>query len=119
METAFQPLTDEQWLHLEPFFPNPPKRSRGKPHAAWRAVLNSILLVLLTKVKWSAIPVTPDYAAKSVSHRWFAIWDKSGFLHEILAKVNGLIQEAKVSFPPRRKRFPKSKLPAAPVAVSA
>lgn len=107
MTTEFQLLTDEQWQNLEPLFPNPPKRGRGKPHASWRAVLNSILMVLLMKVKWSAIPKTADFATKSVSHRWFVLWEKNGLLNQILERVNGHI-----AFPARRMRYPKPALAA-------
>ena len=80
----YEPLTDREWELLESLFPKPVKRGRGKPHTPWRNVVNSILMVLIGRVKWSSIPKTDAFATKSASHRWFAIWDKSGFLEELV-----------------------------------
>lgn len=105
----YEPLTDEQWKHFEPYFPKPVKRGRGKPHTPWRNVVNSILLVLLSKVKWSFIPKKAEFATKSASHRWFVIWDKSGLLSELVEtykKVSS--KEVEIAVPPRRNRQRKN-----------
>ena len=105
----YEPLTDQQWEAFASLFPKPLKRGRGKPHTAWRIVVNSILMVLLRKEKWSAVPKTPEFATKSASHRWFAIWDKSGFLNELLQAYKAACQsDAEMIAPPRRNRLPKS-----------
>jgi transposase len=104
----FESLTDAQWALLEPLFTTPAKRGRGKPHAPWRTVVNSILAVLLTGIKWAALPKSEPFASKSASHRWFVEWDKNGFLAQIL----GLLREASslhstlVFTPQRRVRVP-------------
>lgn len=104
----FQPLTDLEWEKIQHLFPNPIKRSRGKPHAPWRSVVNSILMVLCTKTKWSQIPQDPNFATKSVAHRWFALWDKSGILQETLSLLSNERSCFKeTSTPPRRNRLPK------------
>lgn len=101
----FESLTDTQWALLEPLFVNPIKRGRGKPHASWRAVLNSILFVLLTGTKWAMLPKSPEFASKSAAHRWFLIWDKNGFLEQILQTMRGFATIAStVTFPPKRQR---------------
>ncbi len=105
----FESLTDAQWALLEPLFPAPVKRGRGKPHAPWRSVVNSILAVLLTGIKWAALPKLEVFASKSASHRWFVEWDKNGFLAQIL----GLLRESSslhstlVFKPQRRVRLPR------------
>jgi transposase len=105
----FEPLTDLQWQLIEPLFPKPEKRGRGKPHTPWRAVMNSILLVLVTKTKWGALPQESDFASKSASHRWFVIWKENGFLDTILGKLQELKDLAsEISFPARRMRMPKA-----------
>lgn len=105
----YEPLTDQQWLLLEPLFPRLEKRGRGKPHTPWRGVLNSILFVLTTGSKWSALPKTPDFASKSASHRWFVLWDKNGVIDQILSLLNQFAPEAhEFSFPLRRQRGPKA-----------
>lgn len=102
----FQPLTDLQWQLLEPLFPKPLKRGRGKPHASWRALLNSILFVLLTKSKWCALPKNSEFASKSASHRWFFRWEKSGLLKQILEALQSFSELASaVTFPQRRMRL--------------
>lgn len=104
-----QILTDLQWQVIEPFFPNPVKRGRGKPHTAWRKVINSILYVLCTKSKWESLPKTEEYASKSASHRWFKIWKSDGFLDQVLGKLQELSMLAnELNFPATRTRLPKS-----------
>lgn len=108
--SRFDPLTDLQWQILEPLFPRPAKRTRGKPHTAWRNVVNSILLVLLTGIKWGALPKDSAFATKSAAHRWFAIWDKNGFLNELLNAYKSLTSiAAEIKLPPRRNRMPAAK----------
>lgn len=106
----FTTLTDLQWQLLEPLFPKPLKRSRGKPHTSWRLVINSILFVLLNASKWGALPKDASlYATKSAAHRWFAIWDKNGFLKELLDTYRSMTSLASdINLPPRRNRLSAS-----------
>ncbi len=104
----YQTITDLQWQVLEPLFPTPIKRGRGKPHTAWRMVLNSILFVLSTRSKWEALPKHPEYASKSAAHRWYKIWKGTGFLTDVLTKLQDLsVIENEVNFPATRMRMPK------------
>lgn len=80
----FTPLSDLQWLLLEPHFPNPVKRGRGKPHTPWRNVVNTVLYIRLTNTKWASAPKGPEWASKSAAHRWMKEWEKSGLLNQIL-----------------------------------
>ncbi|PIS02072.1 MAG: transposase [Chlamydiae bacterium CG10_big_fil_rev_8_21_14_0_10_42_34] len=99
----FQMLTDLQWQVLEPFFPKPIKRGRGKPHTAWREVMNSILYVLTTHSKWSSLPRYPGFATKSAAHRWYKAWMANGFLDQVLAKLRDLsVVTGDLKFPPVR-----------------
>ena len=108
MTQEYHPLTDLQWQLLAPLFSKPIKKGRGKPHTPWRSVLNSILAVLHTKAKWSALPKTADFASKSAAHRWFVIWDKDGFLKQILETLTSFSSlQIEVTLPPRRQRMPK------------
>lgn len=108
----YEKLTDLQWQALESLFPKIEKRGRGKPHTPWRSVLNSILFVLRTKTKWEALPKEEGFASKSASHRWFKIWKKNGFLHQILHKLEELsLLEKGIELPPSRNRLPKSFIP--------
>jgi transposase len=101
----FLSLNDVEWAQIEPLFVKPIRRSRGKPHTPWRSVVNSVLLVLTTKIKWGAIPTdTPDFATKSAAHRWFVLWEKNGFLHQMLQKLE---TRNHITLPRRRQRKPK------------
>jgi transposase len=107
--SLFEPLTDLQWQALETLFPVPAKRSRGKPHTPWRAVVNSILFILLTGAKWEALPKSPEYASKSAAHRWYKIWKANGVLDQMLARrheLSGMVSN--LIFPPTRQRLPKA-----------
>jgi transposase len=110
----FEVLTENQWALLEPLFPNPVKRGRGKPHAPWRNIVNSILYILSTGSKWEALPKqheNPLFAPKSVAHRWFLRWEREGFLPELFTRLGASLetQEAIANLP-RRKRTPKEAL---------
>lgn len=105
--TNYEPLTDLQWQLLEPLFPNPVKRSRGKPHTPWRSVVNSIFYILFTGLKWGSLPKDPAFATKSAAHRWFVQWEKNGFLQEIVNTYQSLTQMASdIKLPRRRNRLP-------------
>jgi transposase len=109
---TFTPLNDFQWSQLETLFPSPAKRSRGKPHTPWRYVVNSILLVLFTRLKWGAIPNEPQFATKSAAHRWFVLWEKNGFLNQLLETLGMRTEiKPKVSLPPRRQRKETQSIP--------
>jgi transposase len=101
-------LTDLQWQVIEPLFPTPLKRGRGKPHTAWKKVLNAILYVLASRSKWDALPKTPEFASKSAAHRWYKTWSKNGFLDQILAKLQELSMLAsELKLPATRNRMPR------------
>ncbi len=101
----FESLTDAQWSLVESQFPEPEKRGRGKPHAPWRAVLNSILFILMTGAKWGSLPKMEAFASKSASHRWVLIWNKNGFLEKIIESLKGFssLSATSLIFPPQRR----------------
>jgi transposase len=108
--TNHEPLTDLQWQLLEPLFPNPVKRTRGKPHTPWRSVMNSIFYVLFTGLKWGSLPKDPAYATKSAAHRWFVLWEKSGFLKQIVETYQTMAKMGSdIKLPRRRNRMPAAK----------
>lgn len=106
---SYTGITELQWQMIEPMFPNPIKRSRGKPHTPWRAVMSSILYVLVTGSKWDSLPKSEVFASKSASHRWYKTWKANGFLNEVLGKLNELSGLASaLKFPSTRVRTPKA-----------
>lgn len=106
----YEPLTDLQWQLLEPLFPNPVKRSRGKPHTPWRSVMNSIFYILFTGQKWGSLPKDAAFATKSAAHRWFVLWEKDGFLKEVVNVYQSMSQMGSdIKLPRRRNRLPAAK----------
>jgi transposase len=108
--TNYEPLTDMQWQELAPLFPNPVKRTRGKPHTPWRSVVNSIFYVLFMGLKWGSLPKEPAFATKSAAHRWFVLWEKSGFLKQLVDTYQTVANMGSgVKLPRRRNRLPAAK----------
>lgn len=105
-----EPLTDIQWDKIKHLFPAPVKRGRGKPHTPWRAVVNSILYVLLSKAKWGTWPKTEDFASKSAAHRWFLHWEKEGKLDEILGIIRETNPDCLITQPKRRYHMPEAEI---------
>jgi transposase len=93
----FDGLTDEQWKEVEPLFPKPEKRGRGKPHTPWRKVLNTILYFHLSNTKWCQLPKGPQWASKSAAHRWYKTWLESGFWKLLLNRTTPFFMEEAVS----------------------
>lgn len=102
MMKQFHPLTDLQWQLLEPLFPLPVKRGRGKPHTPWRNVVNTVLFVHFTNSKWANAPTGPEWASKSAAHRWMDIWKKNGLFEQILSSIGSMAQMASEIHPEQR-----------------
>jgi transposase len=70
MQKAF--LSDEQWARLEPLLPK--ERSRGRPWADNRRVLEGILWVLKTGARWRDLP--KEYPSASTCWRRLRQWEE-------------------------------------------
>jgi len=70
MQKAF--LSDEQWAKLEPLLPK--ERSRGRPWADNRRVLEGILWVLKTGARWRDLP--KEYPSASTCWRRLRQWEE-------------------------------------------
>ena len=62
-------VTDEQWVLIGPFLPKLARRTdgRGRPRRENRAVLNGILWILRTGVRWADLP--DRYLSHQTCHR--------------------------------------------------
>ena len=70
-------LTDEQWKHLAPLLPQPPRhRRRGRPWADNRRVLEGILWILKTGSQWRHLPA--GYPSPSTCWRRLRLWEERG-----------------------------------------
>jgi transposase len=70
MQKAF--LSDEQWAKIEPLLPK--VRSRGRPWADNRRVLEGILWVLKTGARWRDLP--GEYPSPSTCWRRLHQWEE-------------------------------------------
>ena len=102
-------VTDAEWASLQPIFPQPEKATRGKPATPCRAIINSLLYVLVGGMKWETIPQEGDldaskrtFATKSVSNRCYRKWSQDGTLDKVVKEL-GIAPES-LSHPPIRKR---------------
>jgi transposase len=73
-------LTDDEWLHIEPFIP-PAKSGGGKRRVNMREVVNGIMYVLSTGCQWRYVP--KDFPSKTTLHRYFDLWNYDGTLERI------------------------------------
>lgn len=104
MSGRFTGISDAGWELLRGLFPTPERRGKGMPHAPFRAVVNSILYVLITGSRWCDIPDTsPVFASKSSAHRWLVRWQEDGTFDRLcngmlaLADLSGQIDWSKAS----------------------
>jgi hypothetical protein len=70
MQKAF--MSDEQWAKLEPLLPK--TKSRGRPWADNRRVLEGILWVLKTGARWRDLP--KEYPSPSTCWRRLRQWEE-------------------------------------------
>ena len=77
MQKAF--LSDEQWAKIEPLLPK--TKSRGRPWADNRRVLEGILWVLKTGARWRDLP--KEYPSPSTCWRRLRQWEE----HEVWLKI--------------------------------
>ena len=122
MQKAF--LSDEQWAKIEPLLPK--VRSRGRPWADNRQVLEGILWVLKTGARWRDLP--KEYPSPSTCWRrlrhweecdvWLKIWRQ--FLSELdqRGKLDWSESFLDGSFAPAKKGASASAKPSAAKARS-
>ncbi len=94
MAGEFTGLTDAEWAVIEPFLPEQPEKpGKGRPHAFFRDILNTILWVLITGARWIDVPKGKGFGARSTSHRWLGIWTNDGIWAELKALLMGQAHE--------------------------
>ncbi len=94
MAGKFTGLTDVEWAVIEPLLPERPKKSRkGRPHAFFRDILNTILWILITGARWIDVPRGKGFGARSTAHRWLGIWTTDETWSKIKALLMGQAHE--------------------------
>lgn len=90
MAGKFTGLTDAQWSVIEPLLPKlPEKPGKGRPHASFRDILNTIRWILITGARWVDVPGGKGFGARSTSHRWLGRWEADGTWANIKALLMG------------------------------
>lgn len=89
MPGRFRGLTDPQWEFIGPLIPDPFIGYVGRPHAPFRAVVNTIVWILITGARWADVPEEEGFASRSTAHRWLGIWSEDGTLDTIKAYLLG------------------------------
>jgi transposase len=122
MQKAY--LSDEQWAKLEPLLPK--VKSRGRPWADNRRVLEGILWVLKTGARWRDLP--KEYPSASTCWRRLRQWEEQDVWLKIWRQFLGeLDQRGKLdwsesfldgSFAPAKKGASASAKPSAAKARS-
>ena len=94
MAGRFAGLSDLEWqLFADIFPPEPTPCGRGMPHTPFRAVVNTLLYVLITGCRWCDVPGGPPWASKSTAHRWLQRWQADGTLALMQARILGIAEE--------------------------
>ncbi len=75
---AWKKLTDEQWEVVRPLIP---KQKMGRPRSRDRELLDAILYVLHTGIRWEEMP--PGFPAKMTVYDRFRAWVKEGFFDKL------------------------------------
>jgi transposase len=122
MQKAF--LSDGQWAKLEPLLPK--ERSRGRPWADHRRVLEGILWVLRTGARWRDLP--KEYPSASTCWRRLRQWEEQDVWLKIWRQfLSELDQQGRLdwsesfldgSFAPAKKGAPASARPSGAKARS-
>ena len=79
----FRRLTDKEWALVHPLLTKGIKSIQAKP----RAVLNSVLLMLIDGVRFQDLPKNPDFARRSSTQRFLYCWKRDGTLEKILIRL--------------------------------
>ncbi len=79
---AWKSLTDEQWALIEPHLP---LQKMGRPRTRNREILDAILYVLSTGVRWEELP--PNFPPKSTVHDRFQLWEAQGFFEDLFQQL--------------------------------
>ncbi len=90
---AWKPLSNEQWQLIELVIP---KQRTGRPRSRNREILDAILYVLSTNIRWEEMP--PGFPPKMTVYDRFQVWRKEGFFE-------ALFEQAKLLKPSTDKRL--------------
>ena len=81
----WKPLIDAQWELIEPVIP---RQRTGRPRSRNREILDAILFILSTNIRWEEIP--PGFPPKMTVYDRFQVWRKEGFFEALFERMKVL-----------------------------
>lgn len=79
---AWRKLSDEEWGLVEPWIP---KQRRGRPRSRDREILDAILYMLYTGIRWAELPEC--FPPVTTVFDRFKVWSKAGFFKRLFDKL--------------------------------
>lgn len=82
---SWKPLSDAQWELIEDLIP---RQRTGRPRSRNREILDAILFVLSTNIRWEEMP--PGFPPKMTVYDRFQVWRKEGFFESLFERMKAL-----------------------------
>lgn len=79
---AWRKLNDTEWAIVEPLVP---KQKRGRPRTRDREILDAILYILFTGIRWAELPEC--FPPTTTVFDRFKVWSKAGFFKKLFDKL--------------------------------
>jgi transposase len=83
MSGTFNGLTDAEWKVMSIYIPEIPYKGIGRLKPDRRALINTIMYVLITGCRWCDIPVGEKWSKRSTAHEWLGIWSRDGTMKNL------------------------------------
>jgi transposase len=94
MAGRFEGLSEMEWKLFEDVFGDYEHGSgRGRKPSPLRAVVNTLLFVLIVGSRWCDVPRGRKWASKSAAHRFLQAWEADGTLEKLKHRVLQLADE--------------------------
>ena len=74
-------VTDDEWERIKSYFPKAEERSRGRPAADSRKMLNGICWILRSGAAWRDLP--ERYGPWQTVYKRFVKWQEAGIFEKI------------------------------------
>lgn len=75
---AWRKLNDAEWAIVEPLVP---KQRRGRPRTRDREILDAVLYLLFTGIRWAELP--ESFPPVTTVFDRFKVWAKAGFFEKL------------------------------------
>ena len=83
----FFEISESQWIKIKELMNWSPPLERGTQRTDLKMIWNSIFYILSYGCRWSDLPKSDKYAAKTTAFRWLKRWEREGFLDRVLENL--------------------------------